>query len=166
RLLGTCGARPDQPAFGPVSPGPLLGGQGVPKANGVIARTGSQPCAIGAEGNGMHIVRMPMELHDLVVSGQVPQADGVILAGSDQPGAVGTEGQAVNDAAVREKSNLCLGFRVPEPDGVVQAGRGDLLAIRAVADAGAFRLVSAQHAAGRAGGDIPQSYRPISLRGC
>jgi hypothetical protein len=92
----------------------------------------------------MHIVRVAIEFHDLVVSGQVPEAHGVILAGGGQPSAVGTESQAVNDAAVTEKRDLCLGFRVPEPHGVIQAGRGDPLAIRAITNAGDSRLVSAQ----------------------
>ena len=101
----------------------------------MIARTGSQPCAIGAEVDRMHIVRVPRELHDLVVGRKVPEADGVILAGGGQPGTVGTEGQAVNDAAVRENREFGMGFRVPEPHDEVPAGRGDLLAVRAVADA-------------------------------
>ena len=49
-------------------PGP--DGKRVPDADRMVARAGSQPGAIGAEGNRMHIVAVPREFHDLVVGAE------------------------------------------------------------------------------------------------
>ena len=80
--------------------GAALGLADVPEAGGAVRGGGGEPAAVGAEGDGDHLVLMAGQGAGCGAGvADVPQAGGVVAGGGGEPAAVGAEGDGSDDAS-------------------------------------------------------------------
>src|SRR5271166_2783084 len=96
-----------------------------PESDRPVEAAGGQELPIGAPGNGMDGLRVPLEGPQALALGHRPDPRRLVVRRSGQPAGVGSEGNTANAVRVSLEDALALpGGHVPDPRRLVSGSRG------------------------------------------
>ena len=120
-----------------------------PELDGVVPTCRGEPAAIGTEdnvGNLVLVTRKSNTVRRQWVARQwsrIPQADGMVIAGGREPVAIRTECYSGDRAVVGEdRKHLAASCAIQYPQGAIEAGHSDPLAVGAERDGTALVRVA------------------------